>query len=119
MYRVLAGGCGEEPGTCVPSPVHSFFALRLAAVSVVVVVSNRALAEPFVFTIDPTQSTLQYSTVGGTYSTYAPSSPGSDTSSVSGHFLVSFRALLRGKALINVLSVAVKVIACSFQAREQ
>ncbi len=49
--------------------------------------------EDVVFTIDPTQSTFAYSTVGGTYGTYPPVSPGSNVSSVSGHFLVSFDPL--------------------------
>jgi PEP-CTERM motif len=53
----------------------------------------RADDQQVVFTIDQSQSTFQYSTVGGIYGTYVPVSPGSDTSSVSGHFLVNFDPL--------------------------
>ena len=67
----------------------------LAAAVATLVPQPWALAadQDVVFTIDPTQSTFQYSTVGGIYGTYVPVSPGSDTSTVSGHFLVSFNPL--------------------------
>ena len=66
-------------------------------VTVLGVIGSAKLAwadnQQVVFTIDPTQSTFQYSTVGGTYGTYVPVSPGSDTTSVSGHFVVDFNPL--------------------------
>jgi len=68
----------------------------LLAVLLAVLVSQSwagAADQDVVFTIDPTQSTFQYSTVGGIYGTYVPVSPGSDTSTVSGHFLVNFDPL--------------------------
>ncbi len=61
----------------------TMFALAVAS-------SVRAADQDVIFTIDPTQSTFNYSTVGGEDGTYVPVSPGSDTTSVSGHFLVSF-----------------------------
>jgi hypothetical protein len=69
--------------------------LSLAAVVAVLLPAAFAFADnqQVVFTIEQNQSTFQYSTTGGMYGTYAPVSPGSDTTSVSGHFLVSFNPL--------------------------
>ena len=73
---------------------HLWVSTALVAVALVAIVLLPSIAaadtENVVFTIDPSQSTLQYSTVAGIYGDYPPQSPGSDTSSVSGHFLVSF-----------------------------
>ncbi|HVU90271.1 MAG TPA: PEP-CTERM sorting domain-containing protein [Pirellulales bacterium] len=66
------------------------FALLAATLVALVPSSACAANQDVVFTIDPSQSTFNYSTVGGIYGTYVPVSPGSDTTSVSGHFLVSF-----------------------------
>ncbi|HEY1599088.1 MAG TPA: PEP-CTERM sorting domain-containing protein [Pirellulales bacterium] len=68
-------------------------ALALAAMLTTLVSQAAAADQNVVFSIDPTQSTFQYSTVGGIYGTYGPVSPGSNVSSVSGHFLVSFDPL--------------------------
>lgn len=46
-----------------------------------------------VFTIDPAQSNLSFAATGGVWNNYVPVSSGSDASSVSGHFLVSFDPL--------------------------
>ncbi|MBI2827103.1 MAG: PEP-CTERM sorting domain-containing protein [Planctomycetia bacterium] len=46
-----------------------------------------------VFTINQAQSSFNYSATGGVYAPYQPTLPGSDTSSVSGHFLVRFDPL--------------------------
>ena len=64
--------------------------LPAALVAVVPSTSANAADQNVIFTIDPSQSVFQYSTTGGTYGTFVPTVPGSDTTSVSGHFLVNF-----------------------------
>ena len=54
--------------------------------------ASAALADPHevIFTIDSATSSFSWSGTNDVYGDYVPQSPGSDVSSVTGHFLVSF-----------------------------
>ncbi len=69
--------------------------LGLIAVAAVALVPSAVVADTqnVVFTIDPAQATLQYGAAGGRHGDLVPASTGSDSSSVSGHFVVSFDPL--------------------------
>ena len=65
---------------------------------------GQAATQQVVFTIDPFHSTLSESAIGGTVSPFAPTTPGSDTSNVTGHFLVSFDPLTNVPANIQFIN---------------
>ena len=66
--------------------------LRFVATILIVVwmASIASAVENVVFTIDTASSSFSYSGSNSVYGDYVPQSPGSDVSSVTGHFLVSF-----------------------------
>ncbi len=72
---------------------HFRFVAALSLMLAIVASTTFADTQDVVFTIDPTQSTLDYSYTDPTHGTAVPDSLGSDSSAVSGHFLVSFDPL--------------------------
>ena len=54
---------------------------------------STAATQNVVFTINPATSNFHYQVAGGTYGAYVPLTPGSDSTTVSGHFLVKFDPL--------------------------
>ena len=75
----------------------AYLALFLAAGTI------PASAEQVIFTIDPSQSSLDFSTVDSTLGPLLPQYPGSLTTTVSGHFLLSFDPLSDTPATIQFL----------------
>ena len=75
----------------------AYLALFLAAGT------SPASAEQVIFTIDPSQSSLDFSTVDSTLGPLLPQYPGSLTTTVSGHFLLSFDPLSDTPATIQFL----------------
>ena len=62
-----------------------------------------AFAENIIFTIDPSMSTISFSGSNPIYGSLFPQFPGSLTTPVSGHFLVSFDPLSNAPATIQLL----------------
>ncbi|HEY1599363.1 MAG TPA: PEP-CTERM sorting domain-containing protein [Pirellulales bacterium] len=87
----------------IPRFRDTLWVVLAVTAGVLVVLPSAAMAdtENVVFTIDPTQSTINLSGNSNNYGNFVPIAPGSDTSSVDGHFLVAFDPLTNTPSTIQ------------------